>query len=158
MSVLRGERIGPSHELRYAEVEQLWLSGGRDDHVLGFEIPVDDPSCVSGRQGVGDVPAELQRLAPRHRSPRQPGCQRLALDVLENYVRAAVWIDADVVHGTDTGMVERRNGPGFLKQSGPEALICSIRGGHELDGDVAVEDDVTAQIHVTHAAGPNEPA
>ena len=155
---LRRERVAAGDELGDAEVEQLGLPGGRDDHVLGLEIPVDDASSVGGRQGVGDMPAELKRLAHRHRSPRQPGRERLALDVLQDDVGATVGIDADVVDGTDAGVVDGRDGPSLLEQSCPQPLVRPVCRGHELDGDVAVEDDITAQIHVAHAAGPNEPA
>ena len=58
-------------------------------------------------QGVDDVHGARQDLVEIHRRPAQPRVERFTLDVLHRDVRAAVGF-ADLVHGADVRVIERR--------------------------------------------------
>jgi hypothetical protein len=47
-------------ELRQAEVENLGIPAPGDEEIGGLDVPVDDPLCVSGFQGIGNLNGEMQ--------------------------------------------------------------------------------------------------
>src|ERR1700687_2675589 len=51
------------HELRQTKVEDLRLTRGRDHHVAGFDVAMDDSAGVRGGQRVGDLNCDWKRAA-----------------------------------------------------------------------------------------------
>src|SRR5436190_1465819 len=67
-------------QLRQPEVEDLHTRVLGDEHVLRFEVAVDDALVVSGGQAVCDLNGDVDRLARRHCAAVQPFAERLALE------------------------------------------------------------------------------
>ncbi len=72
----------------------------------GFEVAVDDSLLVRGRQALGDLRGELDRLAGRQGAVREPRAQRLALEQLHDGVGGGA-LAAEVVDREDVRMGER---------------------------------------------------
>ena len=77
--------------------------------------------------------------------------QRLALQQFADDVRRA-FVRADVVDGEDVGMIQRRRGAGFLLEAAKAVGIRRIRGGQDLDRDLASETRVVGEINLAHSA------
>ena len=87
-------------QTREAEVEELDVSLADEEEVLRLQVPVDDTVRVRRREGLRDLATDLDRLADGHRTPREPLAQCLAVQQLEDDVRAAL-VCSDVVDGQD---------------------------------------------------------
>ncbi len=92
-------------QLRQAEVQDLHVTIHRHEHVLGFQIPVDDPCRMSRSQAVGDLDGKVDGLASRKRS-LESLAQRLTMKKLEDDVRSAV-VQARVEDGQEVRVIER---------------------------------------------------
>ena len=55
-------------QLGQAEVEDLDPPVLRHEHVLGLQVPVDDPLLVRGGEALGDLHRVVDRLARRDRA------------------------------------------------------------------------------------------
>ena len=64
--------------LRQAEVHEVRLALGVEHDVARLEVAVDDAGLVGVLEGVGDLRAELGRLAGRESLPGEPVGQRQA--------------------------------------------------------------------------------
>ena len=93
--------------LRETEVEDLDAPRGRDHHVRGLQVAVNDPRLVRRFERRRDLPEDRERFAHRHRSLGDPLGERLALDELEGkHVRAPGRLDS--IDGRDVRVIERR--------------------------------------------------
>jgi len=93
------------------EVENLGdRSEGRrfgEEDVAGFDVPVDDPSRVSGRERREHLPKEDRRSFFVERSlPAQHGGERLSLQELHDQVGAGRIVEDEVVHRDDVRVSE----------------------------------------------------
>jgi hypothetical protein len=106
---------------------------------------------VRSREAVRELQRQLDRLARRDRPCLQPLSECLALEQLGNDVRRLP-LRAEVEHGEDVGVIERRRRAGFLLESF-EAIAMGGKGtGQHLDRDVAPESRVACTIDLAHAA------
>ena len=103
-------------QLRQSEVENLHAVLPGDEHILGLEIAMRDPLVVRRREPVRDRKRQLNRLADRDRACIQAFPKRLALEQFRHDERR-IGIGADVVHGQDVRVVQRRGRAGFLLES-----------------------------------------
>ena len=68
---VEGDAPGGFQQLRQAEVEHLDVAGGRDHHVAGLHVAVDDPRRVSGRERAGDLRRVCERFLEGQAAPRE---------------------------------------------------------------------------------------
>src|SRR5581483_8000090 len=87
------------------------------------------------------------------RMVRDAMLQRHAVKKLHRDERAPALI-ADVVDGTDVGMVERRGSLGFAAESFQRLRVVSYRLRKELEGDKTVEPGILSLVHHAHPPAP----
>ncbi len=139
--------------LGQTEVQHLHRSCGGEHDVSGLQVPVDDAALVGGLQGVGDLPADLDGLGHRERSPGERLGQGLALHQLQHQMGGARVV-LQPVDGGDVGMVQRGQDLGLAFESGQVSGVVgeSVREG--LDGHGAVEAGVAGAVDLAHSARP----
>ena len=144
----RGGSRGDFVLARQAEVEQLHVSVGPDDDVLGLDVAVDDPGGMRDSERFRDLPANLDGALDRQPVRRQLA-KRRPLDELHGHVTVGA-DDAGVVDRDDVRMVERGGERGFSKQPVESAFLV-VRGfPNQLDGDVTPQARVAGAIDLTH--------
>ena len=60
---------------------------------------------------------------------------------------------SDIMHGENVGMIEGRNGTGFLLEAAQAIGIGGKGSGENFDGDDAIEAGVAGAINLAHTAG-----
>ena len=123
--------------LGQAEVEELWIARARQDHVLWFEIAMDDASCVRGTQSIGNTAARAERFTRQHPPALQPVAERFPLDVLHDDEIAEDQVGINLVNGTDVRMIERGHGARFGHQAPARTLVRIAQ--QKLDRDRPIE-------------------
>jgi len=71
---------------------------------------MDDPLLVRGRECLGDLPSDRQRVCERNRSARDPIRQRVALNQLHDECEDTVRL-FETVDVRDVRMIQRREQP-----------------------------------------------
>ena len=94
-----------------------------------------DAGGVRGRQSIGHLDGQIERLPGGQRRARQETSKRDAVYQLRHDVRHTV-VHADVVHGDDVRMVQYAGRLGFV---GETARGFGASLGDHFDGDVATE-------------------
>ena len=136
-----GHRVGRAalgaDQLGEAEVEHLHEAGLRDHHVPGLDVAVDDPGLVGGGEAARDLERDPQRLGDRQAAPLEPLAQALAVHQLHRDPGAARRVLADLVHGDDVGVGQRRGRLRFLQEAaralgighrlGRSSLMATVR-------------------------------
>ena len=100
-------------DARDAEIENLDAIVGGDEHVLRFQIPMNDAFIVRLRQAGCDLRRVLHRLAHGQRAGRQRVAQRPPVKQLGDDVGDAI-VGADVEDADDVRVVERGGRQRFL--------------------------------------------
>ena len=117
-------------QLRQPEVENLDPAIPGNEDVLGLEITMDDALFVRRLEPARDLKGMLDRLANSDRATIQPVPKRLPFEQL-GYDEGRFGMGADVVHGEDVRVVQRRRRAGFLLES-----MQAIDVGRERRGQV----------------------
>ena len=138
-------------QLRQAEVENLDPVVSGDEDVLGLEIAVRDPFLVRRREAVRDGERQLNRFANRDRGRIHPFPKGLAFEQLRHDERRT-GIGADVVHGEDVRVVQRRSRARFLFEPMQAIDVCRECGGQYLDRYVTAQPRIPCAVHLAHAA------
>ena len=102
--------LGRLDHRRQAEVEQLRVPARGDEDVGRLEIAMDDAGGVGGVERVGDLDAEADDGADRHRAGGHHFVQRQAAEQLHDEIGAPVRLRrlADVVDRADVRVIQRR--------------------------------------------------
>jgi hypothetical protein len=139
-----------------AEVGDLDLAVGRDEHVLGLHVAVDQVRAVRRGQRRQDVGEETQRPQRTHgRLLAHHVAQGAPRYVLHDEV-GDVAVAALVEDGHDTAVVELGGGARLPLEALRELLVVAEPGVHDLDGDRTVEPFVVPEEDAGHAA-PRDP-
>jgi hypothetical protein len=138
-------------QLRQAEVENLDAVVTGDEDVLGLEIAVRDPFVVRRREPVRNGERQLNRLADSDRTCIQAVPEGLAFEQLRHDERRLA-IGADVVHGEDVRVAERRGRAGFLLESMEAIDMGRERAGQYFDRHVTPEPRIAGTVHLAHSA------
>ena len=123
-----------------------------DEDVRRLDVAVDDAAVVGDLEGAGDVGGDAGGLA-RGEGPvlAQDRGEVLALDELHDDVRARR-VFAEVEHGDDVRVAERRRGPRLVAEAREEVGVLAELGPQELDRHVALELRVARPVDRGHAA------
>jgi len=144
-------RVRSAEHLRESEIEHLDLSLGRDLHVSGLEIAVDDAFVVSGFESLGHLSEEGQRLIEGNRPSRDSFGQSLAFDELhDEKVRARGLLES--MEGRDVRMVQRREKARLALESGKTLGVVGEVLRQDLDGDVAAELRIARPVDDSHSS------
>ena len=123
-----------------------------DDHVVGFEIAVDDAVAVGEARGLEDLDRDVDRaqLVDRRLAPDQL-LERATREVLHRDVVGVV-VGAAVVDADDVRVLEAGGCLRLAPEPLDEARVLGEPAVEELQRDVAAELLVLRQEHVGHAA------
>jgi hypothetical protein len=151
-AVTVGGRHDRRADLREAEVEEL-RAALCDHDVAGLQVAMDDAGPMRGRQRVGHLNRDGQRLGDRERAFRNPRLERLAVEILDDEKREAL-VFADVVERADVRVLERRDQPRLALEALAELRVGGERRRQDLQGDDAIETRVVGSIDLAHSALP----
>ena len=138
-------------QLRQAEVENLDPVVAGHEDVLRLEIPVQDPFFVRRGETVRYGKRILNRLADGDRARVHALAKGLAFEQLRHDERR-IGIGADVVHGEDVRVAQRRGRAGLLLEAVEAIDIGREDAGQDLDRDVTPEPRIACPVHFAHAA------
>src|SRR4029453_844677 len=93
----------------------------------------------------------LDRLANGDRATIQPVPKRLPFEQL-GYDEGRLGMGADVVHGEDVRVVQRRRRAGFLLESMQAIDVGRKCGGEYFDRNITSESRIARPVDLTHAA------
>src|SRR6185295_18669470 len=149
---LRGFGIDP---LGQPEVGELDAAGRVDEHVLGFDVAVDDPFLVGELQRLADVEGDLDRAVGHDPLLAQDVAEADALDEL-HHEEHEVPFNAVVEEVDDVRVVQAGERSGLPVEAEPEFLLGRERAGQDLEGDVAVAPGFPGPVDDAHAAAGHE--
>ena len=146
------ELVDGEHRRRDAEVGEADAAGRGDEHVAGLDVAVHDAGLVGGVQRVGQGDADAHHLVDlelgllvEHLAQRQPG------HVLHDDGLVAALADG-VVDGDDARVVDAGDGDGLAAHPVDEGVVGGEVRVEQLHRDLAVEDLVSPEPHLGHAA------
>ena len=135
-----------------AEVEELDVTIGQQEHVRRLEIAMRNAFAVRGSQPASDSDGDLNGFPHGQCAILQAFRKRLALQELGDD-KMPVALDADVEEREDIWMRQRRHGARLALEAGSAVGISCYIGGQNLDCHVAPESRVACAIHLAHTTG-----
>ena len=138
-------------QLGEAEIEYFHDPVGRDEHVGGLQIPMDDSPRMRGGEAVGDPDPVLHRVVRRNHPLRQAFAQGLPFQQLVDDERGT-FAHADVEERDDVGMVERRHRPRLQLEPREAVGVTREIRRQDLDRHLAREPRVERPIDLAHPA------
>jgi hypothetical protein len=138
---MRGGMRGGLGDLGEAEIEQLHAAFGRDLHVGGLQVAMDDAALVSVLEGLSDLAGVVECMG-RRRGTRQ------GVAFHEFHDQRALF---DAVDGGDSGMVEAGENLGFAGEARETVGVIGEEIGEDFDGDFAVQAGIDCAVDRAHA-------
>ena len=164
LRLLRREVLGGSHDRARLghvgragtgdpEIGDLGVVGVVDDHVVGFQVAMDDAVTVGEAGRLEDLDRDVDRpqLIDRSLLPDQL-LERAAREVLHRDVVRVVVLAA-VVDADDVRVLEAGGGLGLAPEALDEARVLGEPVVQELQRDLAPELLVLGEEHIGHASG-----
>src|SRR5262249_2399158 len=133
-----------------SEIEQLHARP-REHDVRRLEIPVHDAVTMGVIERICDLDRIAQHLFEWQHAARQTEFQRLSFEILHYEERRSLCL-ADVVKGTDMGMIEARDSARLLLETKPALRVVFDLSVENLDGDRAAQSRVACPIDLTYSA------
>jgi hypothetical protein len=147
-------RAGSRPHFGQTEIEDLHRAVAGQEHVLRFEVTMNDPPIVGAGQSLRDLDRRLDRSSERQGTIGEPLAQRGTLQKLLHDVGASV-VHPHIMHRHDVGMLECGGGLGLLLEA-PKAIGRNTGTGcHHLDGHVPTQPRIPRAIHLAHRARPD---
>ena len=112
---------------------------------------MDDALFVRRLEPARDLKGMLDRLANSDRATIQPVPKRLPFEQL-GYDERRFGMGADVVHGEDVRVVQRRRRAGFLLESMQAIDVGRKCRGKYFDRNITSESRIARPVDLTHAA------
>ena len=146
-----------------AEVHHAQLAVIQQHNILGLDIPVHDAVGVGMLQRLEDLGDEVHGLpAGKLAAPLVEVLpQGHAVHIFHNNILQMV-VDRDIVHLNDIGVIQQRDGLGFVFKAAHKIRVVHILppqhldGHHSPGGHRAVLSPHDCLIHVGHAAGADQ--
>ena len=136
---------------RQPEIENLDVAVAGQEDVLGLEVAMDDALGMRRRQPVGNRRRNLDRLAPRQRTPSRSAREGCAFEQLHHGERNAIG-DGELVDRQDAGVGERRDGARFGLEARAHQRIGRDVRRHHLQRHFAPEPGIPCPIDDAHPA------
>jgi hypothetical protein len=129
----------------------------REEHVVGFDVAVDDAARVDGGERVGDRQKHLHGALGDDPTPSaQTPTERLPLELIHDEVRAGRKRDAVIEHTHDRRVTHSRRGARLAHQPIGEVRTVGARevrvAVQQLDRDGQVQHQVLRQPDRPHRA------
>ncbi|PCC67600.1 hypothetical protein NAEX_00607 [Nannocystis exedens] len=149
---------GAADDLGQAEVEDLDVVGvvvaGEAEAVGRLDVAVDDAVLVRGREGAGDLLADVDDPLPGERPlARDGGGEVLAFEPLHDEEGGAAVGLAEVGDLDDVGVGDDGGGAGLLNEALGDAGVVAEARLDDLHGDGSIEQEMGAGVDGPHAAG-----
>ena len=137
---------------RQAEVEHLDVTTRRHEHVVGFEVSMNDAARVRGVKRPGDLPGVVERLPAGQRTATHGAPQRVALEQFRHGVGHTA-VATEIVDGEDVGMRERGDGLRLPLEPGQSIRIDRERFRQHLERHLTPKLCIVSAVDLAHAAG-----
>jgi hypothetical protein len=137
---------------RQTKVENLHPAIAIDHHILRLQVAMADADRVRGGDPVGQLDRDIEQLANRHGPALDAGSQQFAVDQFADEEHHAVFF-ADVEHGNDIGMVQRRHGSGLAFEPGTAFGTLRNVAVKDFQSDIAAQSWIAGAVHLAHTAG-----
>src|ERR1039458_439890 len=125
------------------EIQDLRPPVARQQDVGRLEIAMHDAGIVRRRQAARDLQRRLNRLA----QPQSGAAQRLAIHQFVDDIPLA-----DIVHGNNVRMIQRRHRPRFqIEPLPPQGIVRHFRR-QNLQCHLAPQSRVSSAVHLAHTA------
>src|SRR5262245_25058939 len=140
-------------KLGESEVEKLDHAIRPDDHVLGFDVAVNDVVLMSGREGPCYLYRNIESFDKRHPF-LHPVAQRLTFYELGGD-EMDVFDRPDLIDRQDPHVVDCRRGPGFLFEAADAIRLGRESSGQQLERNLAVKPGIQGEMDLSHTACSN---
>src|SRR5439155_22188071 len=140
-------------ELGQAEVEHFGFAARGDIDIGGLDVPVDEALRVRRVESIDDLDREVEQLPERERFFANLVVERPALEQLEHEERTALVV-AKLVDGADVGMVERRGNAGLAQEPIERLAVGGLFAQQKLQGHLPAQDEVFADVDLSHTSSP----
>ena len=127
------------------------MSAFRDEHVGGFDVPMDDAFGVGSVEGFCNLNSEFKDLLKRKRLAVDVLAEGFAVDKFHGDERPIILLSY-VVDGADAGMVQSGGGVKFTAKTFESLRVLDHVFGQKFQGDRAVETGVEGLENYTHSA------
>ncbi len=145
---------GCDDDLRQAEIHHFGMTALGHEDVGGFDVAMDDAFSMGCVEGVGDLDGEGEDRVQFHRAIADTVLKGQAVEKLHDDKRMPI-VPADLVNGTDVGMIECGCGLGLALKAGESLRILGYIVGQKFEGDKAVEVGVFRLVDDTHSSSAN---
>ena len=129
-----------------SEVEHLDVAVGSHDSVRRFEVAVHDTVLMNERDHVEELDRDVHGFGPRQ-ARFQSTAKAPAIDQLE-HEKVVVLPCNLVINRADVGMIELREDPCLVQESGLRVGPQTVLGSNRFQGDPALEGVVKAPVDV----------
>ena len=148
-------RSGGARDFGETEIQNLGVAAVGDEDVRGLDVAVDDSLAVGGLEGVGNFDPQGEQAIEFHRLSLNQMFQSLAAQALHHDEEMSIVL-ANLVHGADVGMVQRRRGASFAAEAFERLGIFGRRVGEKLESDETAELRVLSFVDDTHPAAAEQ--
>ena len=137
--------------LGQAEVENFRVVAVGDENIRGLDVAVNDALGVRGVERVGNFDAEVEQRFDFERTSADQVLQRFSVEAFHGEIGVAA-VFADVVNGTDVGMIQRGRGFGFAAKTFEGLRVARQILGEKFQRDETVEAGVLRFVNDAHAS------
>ncbi len=142
-----------------AEIGEQHPAGPRfDQNIAGLDVAMDQQLLVSGGQGGGNLPADLQGVADLERAALgvEPILQRHAVDQPHHQKRDRIVVLLDVVDGDDVLVSDGARRARLADEAVARQIIAGVLRIEDLEGNLPLQVGVEGAEDQPHAAAADQ--